>query len=342
MCYAFPGPRCSSHAQAAMQSKRDAFIKATSEHIAVRGEIEELLDKDQPIPPKLDQRYGDAMMKVASTRQDKEQAQAEFDATPAGQKKLELNMEVLCSYDAEEWTAEHSDRLEHLMDRLEAGRSLRTHRMQELRKAQGYVELEEEDIPKPRTYSDMYFDISAARSPKPVFVYGSLMSGLHNSTLIGRTRTNTEGKVNGVALFANNHHYPYAVQVDDLENELSARGELIEVDDDRFPVTLFKLDRLEGYDGPEEDNHYNRVLTTVTTEDGQKVEAWMYVADTEIAAGVVRRLPHIKSGSWRDHLAQEEDRPWFNDPKYQSSTVNSASSEPSSKDLGADPPWDTE
>lgn len=331
MCYKYPGPRCSAHALKTLQAKRDAFLAASAEHIAVRREIETLLDKGLDIPSRLDERYGEAMSKVAAAKREKDQAQADFDSTPAGQKKIETAMEMLCTYEPHEWTQEHADRLEHFMDRLEAGRALRARQMRDLRKAEGHVELAEEDEPQPRSYGDMYFDIEAARKPKPVFVYGSLMSGLHNSPLIGQTKTSVDGEVQGVALFANGHHFPYAVKAEGMN--LRASGELIEVDDHRFAVTLFRLDQLEGYDGPDGDNHYNRVLTTVTTADGRKVEAWMYVAEESVGHRVAQRLPLIRSGSWRDHLSQADSS------REQNRAAVSASSSTTSQE-DTTPPWE--
>lgn len=142
----------------------------------------------------------------------------------------------------------------------------------------------------------MYIDYEAALNPRPVFVYGSLLQGLHNHRIIANlAETTTPASVSGVRLYAHGNAFPYAVA---QEGEIT-KGEVVTVSEENWILALVSLDRLEGYRGAEADNHYNRVLTDVTLHDGTVIEAWMYVAAPDVAAVVRQNLPIVPNGDWR-------------------------------------------
>ena len=103
-----------------------------------------------------------------------------------------------------------------------------------------------------------------------VFVYGTLKSGYGNNTILqrGNAELVQPDRVRGFKLF--NCGYPIAVPTDGC----IATGEVWDIGDNE--TTLQNLDWLEGYNGEDRRNHYDRV--TVTTEDGH--EAFMYTQNS--------------------------------------------------------------
>lgn len=122
-----------------------------------------------------------------------------------------------------------------------------------------------------------------------VFVYGTLLSGMRNHTIL----RNAEFKGGGVtadrfSLFA---HAAYPAIT--LEKRNHIEGELYEVDEH----IMKRLDYLEGYD-PEniEPSLYERKLTSVVDRNGNEVQAWVYYQKDKVPRGM--RL--YETGNYRN------------------------------------------
>lgn len=142
----------------------------------------------------------------------------------------------------------------------------------------------------------MFIDLEEIDNPRPVFVYGSLLTGLHNHRLLaGVAQTISPATVDDIRLYAQGNAFPYALR----QTGEVTKGEVVTVSAEDWLMTLVQLDSLESYSGPKADNHYNRVLADVTMEDGSTVEAWMYVASDDVARVVRKDLPIVPNGDWR-------------------------------------------
>lgn len=139
----------------------------------------------------------------------------------------------------------------------------------------------------------------------PFFVYGTLRPGEGNHsgfvTPYGRTE-HDDVKVNGFDMFLGGG-FPYIVDADD---DSVVTGTLIEFYPEDFAKALEGLDFLEGYhDDPtyKYGNHYDRRVVTVDL-NGEKVEAYTYVASANTASRITRTLPKSASGDWRNNRAE--------------------------------------
>ncbi len=107
----------------------------------------------------------------------------------------------------------------------------------------------------------------------PIAVYGTLRVGYGNHRyMAGRTVDIAAGVVEGYQLVIDG--LPYARQSTTGHLVVELMWPLPHIYDE----VLADLDRLEGYRPDAEHNHYTRTQVTVTTTDGQDVEAWLYEA----------------------------------------------------------------
>lgn len=129
----------------------------------------------------------------------------------------------------------------------------------------------------------------------PFFVYGTLRPGQGNYHLLeGETTTEEHGIVHGYAMHSNGR-FPYLVPTGNKDD--IAHGTLIEVPHERYLEIQARLDQLEGCrtgDKPSDRNHYNRILETVTVDDGVQILCWVYVPSSNLPS----RLPRVASGDW--------------------------------------------
>lgn len=129
------------------------------------------------------------------------------------------------------------------------------------------------------------YDASARHN---VFVYGSLLSGLHNHPVINPTGAaqGTPGyTLTGQWTMHDLGAFP-ALRLDDAGGQVV--GEVYAVDG----PTMANLDRLEGFP-----RFYNRREVVVQTATG-RVTCWVYyIAD----ATRLRRCPRVKNNDWRRH-----------------------------------------
>lgn len=127
-----------------------------------------------------------------------------------------------------------------------------------------------------------------------VFFYGTLMTPFNRP---GRQRVTPQLSFIGrgtirAALF-DLGIYPAAIPTHDGS---TVAGEVYEILDPT--VVLAALDEIEGYRVSEpERSLYTRVLTTVTIDDGQSVEAWSYFYNAPLG-----RAQRIESGDYLEHL----------------------------------------
>lgn len=120
-----------------------------------------------------------------------------------------------------------------------------------------------------------------------VFVYGSLRKHEHNHhVLAGSSLVAAQCDMKG-KLYDTGHGYP-AMTLNSGEGNVY--GELYRVSDEVLP----SLDALEGYYGEGKDNHYERSIGTVRTDQGD-VEAYVYTYSEEAVAS----LSSIEYGDWK-------------------------------------------
>lgn len=135
-------------------------------------------------------------------------------------------------------------------------------------------------------------------TPRPVFVYGTLRAGEANHHLIADAARTTPAWLDDHALHGHGLPFPYVVP----QPGARVRGELVWPADGREQELLARLDRLEGFvaDG-DPANHYDRVVRVCRSDEGDAVEAWVYLAGpgarARLAAGPDRR---VTSGDWWD------------------------------------------
>ncbi|NLX69287.1 MAG: gamma-glutamylcyclotransferase [Clostridiales bacterium] len=126
-----------------------------------------------------------------------------------------------------------------------------------------------------------------------VFVYGTLMKDFWNydKYLKGRISRITPGITYGL-LYHLPEGYPAL-----LAGTEAIKGEVIEPVDENL---IKDLDRLEGYVEGRSNNLYKREVKTVLTQDGEKINCWVYIyADERYAKenGIL-----IPDGDWRKFM----------------------------------------
>lgn len=113
-----------------------------------------------------------------------------------------------------------------------------------------------------------------------VFVYGTLKQGHGNHRVLGDSPLLTTAKTSANYTMFNTGGFPAVIP----EGTTTIQGEVYEVDETTFP----RLDRLEGYP-----RMYDREVITVTDDEGQQHDAWIYLWQYDHS-----RLPVIEKGEW--------------------------------------------
>lgn len=134
-----------------------------------------------------------------------------------------------------------------------------------------------------------------SQSQLRVFVYGSLLPGLHNHPLIQGAEEVSSGTITGV-LFSMGA-FPALVTNDHLREpvDLQVKGIVYNIDTD----ILADLDALEGYVQGADYNLYERILVDVSLPSGEKISAFVYAASAYILRDIVEcRLPQVNNGDW--------------------------------------------
>lgn len=127
-----------------------------------------------------------------------------------------------------------------------------------------------------------------------LFVYGTLRPGGSNHGLLEGTADRAElAHADGLSLWAT-RGFPYAAP--DPGTGARITGTLCWITGRAWIDALSRLDMLEGYDpARESDSHYLRRCWPVTTVDGDRVEAWLYLAGPRVN---LNALPLIPGGDW--------------------------------------------
>lgn len=124
--------------------------------------------------------------------------------------------------------------------------------------------------------------------PEYLFVYGTLMSGMEASHLLSEiARCVGRGRVQGRLYDLG--EYPALV--------LGQPGDTVwgEVYRILRPAAIRQIDRYEGFDPSGASFLYRREATSVTLEDGARIQAWAYVYNRPLPASARRLL----SGDYR-------------------------------------------
>ena len=127
-----------------------------------------------------------------------------------------------------------------------------------------------------------------------VFFYGTLMTPFNRP---GRQRVSPQmvfaGRGRMQAALFDLGIYPAAIPTNDGS---TVAGEVYEMLD--APTVLGALDEIEGHRPAEpERSLYTRVLTDVTLDSGDVVQAWAYFYNAPLG-----RAPRIESGDYLEHL----------------------------------------
>ena len=130
-----------------------------------------------------------------------------------------------------------------------------------------------------------------------VFVYGSLLSGLGNHTLLERHRAINRGSatLKGEYEMLDLGSFPALV---DSKNQSTIKGELYTVG----PQGLKALDQLEGHP-----TFYKRTRVAVQNEDGHTVLCQTYI----LATKPQRRSGKVVSGDWREYQATKNQTVFY-------------------------------
>ena len=114
-----------------------------------------------------------------------------------------------------------------------------------------------------------------------LIVYGTLMSGERNHRFCRNAVSINPCTITGT-LYDTGYGFPAFVP----EGDGVVKAELIEIPIADWPA----VDRLEGYP-----RLYDRMLVPATLEDGDTVEAWVYVMDN-----IPPQAKVIASGDWKN------------------------------------------
>jgi gamma-glutamylcyclotransferase (GGCT)/AIG2-like uncharacterized protein YtfP len=137
---------------------------------------------------------------------------------------------------------------------------------------------------------------------KAVFVYGSLREGLYNyqRCLTGRVEKMIPAQLKGYELYSVYGSYPAMVQ---SQPQDEVTGELMILKEDQYEDTMATLDRLEGYrEGDDRHSMYLRQVKEVLLENGQYVEAYVYVWNRS-----TRGLAKVDGGDWKPYYLSKAE-----------------------------------
>ena len=125
----------------------------------------------------------------------------------------------------------------------------------------------------------------------PIFVYGSLREGMYNYDRIlkGKTTSIVKATVEGYKML-DMGSFPGIIAGDN-----TIVGEVMNINPGMYLQTLQLLDRLEGYNPSQKSKSlYHREIKRVKLEDGQEIDAYIYVYN--VKQGI--NYPVIESGDW--------------------------------------------
>ncbi|NNV05092.1 gamma-glutamylcyclotransferase [Geobacillus sp. C56-T2] len=137
-----------------------------------------------------------------------------------------------------------------------------------------------------------------------VFVYGTLRIGGRNHRLIA----NYVQSVRKVTVKGRLFHLPagYPAMVD---GNGTVHGEMFELSDPEAVLAL--LDQLEGYHGPGELNHYERITVVATDADGNTYTCYAYVYPQEQEEWLTQHAQLVFGGDWMTFLHSPKEVLYF-------------------------------
>lgn len=138
----------------------------------------------------------------------------------------------------------------------------------------------------------------------PVLVYGTLRPGAGNyeTFLRGHTTSEKDIRIRGFNMYGSiNDGFPYVMEGDQV-----ITATLMNIKPEHYDFVMRGLDYLEGYRGVGDMNHYERKLATISSPDGEKIQAWVYIVEGEDARLISQNYPHTKLGDWLIQAGQKE------------------------------------
>lgn len=137
-----------------------------------------------------------------------------------------------------------------------------------------------------------------------IFVYGTLRQGGHNHRLIAEyVQSAHKATVKGM-LFHLPYGYPAMV-----DGRGTVHGEVFELSDPETALAI--LDQLEGYRGPGQPNHYERITVTAIDADGEKYTCYTYVYPSERKEWLEQHAEQVFGGDWMVFLHSKDEVMYF-------------------------------
>lgn len=153
----------------------------------------------------------------------------------------------------------------------------------------------------------------------PVFVYGTLRTGMGNwnSLLKGRTTAELPATLPGSKMYSTG--LAWVMDATEPEPAMQVQGDLMFLDEQNYREHLRRLDGLEGYNPATDAGLYRRVARMVkyTDENGVEAEAlaWVYYAGDADKAGRYQAKDLVEDGDWLRHKGYDSpEQPAPKDP----------------------------
>ena len=127
-----------------------------------------------------------------------------------------------------------------------------------------------------------------------VFVYGTLMQGMENHSLLAPyVKTLFPATLQGRLAHLTQEGYPML-----FSGIETVQGELVDLTDEAAALAL--LDPLEGFIGPgEPQNLYERCQLMATDRQGKAMEAWVYICPPAAESRWWATGEPVANGDWR-------------------------------------------
>ncbi|WCN36820.1 gamma-glutamylcyclotransferase [Aneurinibacillus uraniidurans] len=136
------------------------------------------------------------------------------------------------------------------------------------------------------------------------FVYGTLCKGESNHHVVSPfVQSTSEATIQGWL-----YHLPYGYPTM-IPGAGKVSGQLLELRD--VPAALAAMDWLEGYEANCPDNEYERIVTTVVTEDGQTHDCYVYIYPDRHQNRLEPDAIFLPAGDWRAYQRGEAWEMYF-------------------------------
>lgn len=145
-------------------------------------------------------------------------------------------------------------------------------------------------------YSNSY--VTGVRTLAKVFVYGTLLKDWHNHHWAGQFNPKVIPAKVKARLFWAYTPGSFPACVNDMKNGYDVVGEILEFDPRVISMALQSMDRLEGYRGPSDHNHYDRMVKVAVDEQRRKHLVYIYCYRADVVERYVQQGLEIPAGSW--------------------------------------------